>query len=286
MATPWRIRGRILTPRDGTSRPLVVGILNATPDSFFDGGRHAAPDAAIAHGLSLWSEGADMIDVGGESTRPGSASVGPAEEIARVLPVIGTLVDRGVIVSIDTRHLETAKAALEAGAHAVNDVEGLSDPGMISLCRESGAGACAMHMRGTPSTMQDRPDYQDVVEDVAAMLEGVALRWEDAGLPAEALALDPGIGFGKTLAHNQALLRATETLRLRFAPRPWYLGLSRKAFIGRTPLVREGSDRLAGSLGAALAVAHLGCDILRVHDVAATLEALALYRSLSLETSP
>lgn len=228
----------------------------------------------------MWRQGADIVDVGGESTRPGSTPVPPDDEIRRVVPVIEALREDGVVVSIDTRHVATARAALEAGAHAINDVEGLRDPDMIGLCGTFGAGACAMHMRGTPGTMQNDPEYVDVVEEVAVFLEHVALRWEEAGLPAVSLALDPGIGFGKTLAHNQALLRATESLRLRFAPRPWYLGLSRKSFIARTPGVREDSDRLAGSLGAALAVAHLGADILRVHDVAATLEALSLYRSI------
>lgn len=276
----WTVRGRILTPRDGSSRPLVAGILNATPDSFFDGGTHDGPEAAISHGLRLWEEGADMIDVGGESTRPGSAPVSPSEETRRVLPVVAALCGRGLVVSIDTRHPETARGALEAGAHAINDIDGLQDPRMIELCKTFGAGACAMHMQGTPATMQETPDYGDVIEDVARFLERVALAWEDAGLPPEALALDPGIGFGKALPHNQALLRSTESLRLRFAPRPWYLGLSRKSFIARTPGVRSDSDRLAGSLGAALAVANQGADILRVHDVAATLEALALFRSL------
>lgn len=276
----WAIRGQILTPRDGTSRPLVAGILNVTPDSFFDGGAHDTAESAIAHGLRLWSEGADMIDVGGESTRPGSAPVSHSEETRRVLPVVAALCGRGVAVSIDTRHPETARAALEVGAHAINDIGGLQDPRMLELCKAFGAGACAMHMQGAPATMQETPEYTDVVEEVARFLERVALAWEDAELPPEALALDPGIGFGKTLPHNQALLRATESLRLRFAPRPWYLGLSRKSFIARTPGVRLDSDRLAGSLGAALAVANLGADILRVHDVAATLEALALFRSL------
>lgn len=280
MPAAWRIRGRILTPRDGTDRPLVVGILNATPDSFFEEGRHATPGLAIRHGLELWSAGCDMVDLGGESTRPGAVAVELEEERARVVPVVRALVERDVVVSIDTRHPEIAAAALEAGAHAVNDVDGLRDGRMVELCRRFGAGACAMHMRGTPDTMQQDPEYQDVIEQVGTFLESVALRWEDARLPADSLALDPGIGFGKTYAHNLELLRATANLRLRFAPRPWYLGLSRKSFIGNTPGVPFRSDRLAGSLGAALAVAHLGCDILRVHDVAATLEALALQRSI------
>jgi len=285
VAASWQVRGRILTPRDGLPRPLVVGILNVTPDSFFDGGRHASTEAAVAHGLRLWEQGADMVDVGGESTRPGATPVDPSEERARVVPVVRALAARDVVVSVDTRHPSTARSALEAGAHAFNDIAGLADSRMIALAAEYRCGACAMHMRGAPETMQARPDYADVVADVGTFLESVALAWEDAGLPSEALALDPGIGFGKTLEHNQALLRATTELRLRFLPRPWYLGLSRKSFVARTPGVSPTSDRLAGSLGAALAVAHLGCDILRVHDVAATLEALTLYRSLLPEST-
>lgn len=230
--------------------------------------------------MRLWNDGADLVDVGGESTRPGASPVAPDEELRRVVPVVEELASRGVVVSVDTRDPSTARAALEAGAHALNDIDGLRDQRMIELCAHHGAGACAMHMRGAPASMQIAPEYDDVIEEVARFLEDAALRWEDAGLPADALALDPGIGFGKTLDHNQRLLRATSDLRMRFAPRPWYLGLSRKSFIAQTPGVREGSDRLAGSLGAALAVALHGADILRVHDVATTLEALTLFRSL------
>ena len=217
----WRVRGRLLAPRDGTSRPLVAGILNATPDSFFDGGLHDSLELAVAHGMRLWEEGADIVDVGGESTRPGAPPVAPEDERRRVVPVIEALCGSGVVVSIDTRHPETARAALEAGADAVNDIGGLRDPRMIELCAAHGAGACAVHMRGVPESMQAAPEYVDVVEEVAMFLEQASLRWEDAGLPADALALDPGIGFGKTLEHNQALLRSTESLRQRFAPRPW-----------------------------------------------------------------
>jgi dihydropteroate synthase len=262
----------------------VAGILNTTPDSFFDGGRHDSLERAIAHGMRLWEDGADIVDVGGESTRPGAPPVPEDEERRRAIPVVEALHAAGVVVSIDTRHPETAHAALEAGVDAVNDIDGLRDPRMIELCAAFGAGACAVHMRGVPETMQAAPDYGDVLEEVSAFLERVALRWEDAGLPADALALDPGIGFGKSLEHNQILLRATELLRLRFAPRPWYLGVSRKSFIARTPGVRAESDRLAGSLGVALAVADCGADILRVHDVAATLEALTLFRSIRVPT--
>ena len=278
MFRPWRLRGCVLEPRP--DRPLVVGILNTTPDSFFDGGRHHGLDAAIAQGRRLLADGADLLDVGGESTRPGAAPVAVGEEIARTEPVVRALVAEGAVVSIDTRRPEVARAALEAGAHAVNDVEGLRDGVMLDLCRTWGAGACAMHMRGDPRTMQDLPEYADVVAEVGQFLSEVAARWKAAGLAPEALALDPGVGFGKAPAHNHALVAATASFRARFPGHPWYLGLSRKSWIARLPGTRPDSDRLAGSLGGALAAASLGCDLLRVHDVAATREAWTAFATL------
>ena len=275
---PWRLRGRVATPRDGF--PLVVGIVNVTPDSFFDGGRHSTLDSALEHGRRLLAEGADILDVGGESTRPGSEPVDEVEEIRRTEPVIRALVQEGATVTVDTRRPLVANAALEAGAHGVNDVEGLRNPDMLELCREFGAGACAMHMRGSPRNMQDLPEYGNVVEDVGEFLADAASRWKAARLGADALALDPGIGFGKLPAHNHELVAATVGFRQRFPDHPWYIGLSRKSWISRLADVRTDSDRLAGSLGGALAAASLGCDILRVHDVAATLEAWAAYRAL------
>lgn len=276
MPRPWWT-GSPLAGRDGL--PLLVGIVNVTPDSFFDGGRHDTFETAVAHGLRLVEEGADQLDVGGESTRPGSASVPVEEELRRTVPVIRELVRQGCRVAIDTRHVPVARAALEAGATALNDIEGLRDPAMIVLCREFQVGACAMHMQGAPQTMQEDPQYTDPIDEVGTFLDAACRRWEEAGLPMNGLALDPGIGFGKSLAHNLALLRATATFRKRFPQSPWYLGLSRKSFIPRVPGVREGTDRLAGSLGAALACVSQGADILRVHDVAATREALLLQQA-------
>jgi len=274
MFRPWSVRGASL----GTgSFPLLAGIVNVTPDSFFDGGRHATVEAAVAHGLRLWAEGAGQLDVGGESTRPGAAEVTLEEELSRTIPVIERLVREGCRVAVDTRHPEVARAAFAAGAGAVNDIEGQRDPAMIEACRTYSAGACAMHMQGTPGTMQGSPAYRDVVGDVGHFLSNSLERWLAAGLPEEALALDPGIGFGKAPEHNLALLRATRSFRERFPRCPWYLGLSRKSFIPRVPGVVPDSDRLAGSLGSALAVASQGCDILRVHDIAATREAILLY---------
>lgn len=275
---PWRLRDRVLAPRAGF--PLVVGIVNVTPDSFFDGGRHSTLDTALEHGRKLSSQGADMLDVGGESTRPGAMPVSVQEEIERTIPVVRELVRGGSVVSIDTRRPEVARAALEAGAHAVNDVSGLRDDRMLELCRKFGAGACAMHMRGDPRTMQDGLEYLDVVDEVGRFLSEASVRWTAAGLSADALALDPGIGFGKLPVHNHALVQATASFRDLFPDHPWYLGLSRKSWIAKLPGTLPDSDRLAGSLGGALAAIAQGCDILRVHDVAATREAWNAFRAL------
>lgn len=279
MPRPWRIRGRTLGNDLAEERPIVVGILNVTPDSFFDGGRHAGLDAARAHGMRLVHEGADMVDVGGESTRPGASPVDPAEEIHRVAPVVRALVREGAVVSVDTRRPEVARAALDEGAAAVNDVEGLRHPVMLDLCREFDAGACAMHMRGTPGDMQDSPRYGDLYDEVSGFLAAALSRWLEAGLPREGLALDPGVGFGKTFDHNMELVAATARFRDRFRGSPWYLGLSRKSWIAGLPLTQMESDRLGGSLGGALAAARAGCDILRVHDVEATFQAWRAFRA-------
>lgn len=278
MFRPWRLRDRVLAPP--ADRPLVVGIVNVTPDSFFDGGRHSTLETALEHGRKLSSQGADLLDVGGESTRPGAEPVAISEEIARTAPVVRELVRGGALVSIDTRRPEVARAALEAGAHAVNDVSGLRDGRMLELCRDFQAGACAMHMRGDPRTMQDLPEYVDVIEEVGRFLADASERWSAEGLPADALALDPGIGFGKLPAHNHALVAATSSFRIRFPEHAWYLGLSRKSWIARLPGTAPDSDRLAGSLGGALAAIRLGCDIVRVHDAAATIEAWTAFRAL------
>jgi len=273
------VRGGPVLPPASEHRPLVVGIVNTTPDSFFDGGLHASFEDALEHGRRLLEEGADLLDVGGESTRPGAAQVSVQEEIDRTASVIERLSRDGALVCVDTRRAAVARAALEAGACAINDVEGLRDPEMISLCAEYSAGACAMHMRGTPEDMQRDPSYADVVSEVGGFLRDAAANWEAAGLPEDALALDPGVGFGKDHRHNLSLVAATRDFRARFPGHPWYLGLSRKSWIGRLEGTQSGSDRLAGSLGGALAGASLGCDILRVHDVAATLEAWRAFQS-------
>lgn len=266
----WQLRTRTIEfPR----RPLLMGIVNTTPDSFSDGGKWFDPAAAIAHGQQLVADGADFVDIGGESTRPYSDVVAADEELRRTLPVIEGLarcVD--VPLSIDTSKAQVAERALNAGAEIINDVTGLTgDPQMASVARDSGAGVCAMHMRGTPQTMQDDPRYADVVGEVADYLT----RRRDAlvaeGIPLESICLDPGIGFGKTHDHNWALMGACR--RLHRLGCPILVGHSRKGFLGKL-LGDKQADRTAATVGAALALAVQGVQILRVHDVRPVREAL------------
>ncbi len=253
-----------------TRLPQLVGILNVTPDSFSDGGQHLAVDAAVSAGLRLCEEGADWIDVGGESTRPGAPEVPVEEEVRRVLPVVEALVGAGVRVSIDTRKTPVAEAALAVGADVVNDVGGLRAPGMIEAVAAAGAGAVIMHMRGTPEDMQSRVVYDDVVADVRAFLEERLAAARARGV--ERVWLDPGIGFAKTVEQNLVLLRRISELQDLGAP--LYVGASRKSFIGAVTGASEPLDRLGGSIGAAVAAAMNGAAVLRVHDVAATRQAL------------
>lgn len=260
-----------------------MGVLNVTPDSFSDGGvaldPEGGPGRAIELGLRLAEEGADCVDVGGESTRPGAQPVDPAEELARVVPVVAGLVAQGVVVSIDTRRAAVARAALDAGASLVNDVGALApDEGMLGHVAAAGAGYIAMHLRGTPRTMQDAPHFDDVVTEVTAELRAAMAHAQAAGVDAGAIALDPGIGFGKTLAHNLALLAAVPQL-VAIGP-PVLIGTSRKSFLGRLTGVETPADRLAGSLASAVLAARDGARILRVHDVAATVEALAVQAAI------
>ena len=248
-----------------------MGIVNVTPDSFSDGGRFLDPEAAIEHGRALLAEGADILDVGGESTRPGAPGVGAAEELERVLPVIEGVSGTGARISIDTSKADVAERALAAGAEIVNDVTALSDPRMAVVCSAAGAGLILMHMKGTPRTMQRDPTYDDVVAEVGDFL---ARRLEvalEGGVAAEAVWLDPGIGFGKTIDHNLDLIRGLGELRK--LGRPIVLGASRKSFIGSIS-GRPVGERLGGSLAAAVLGAERGAAILRVHDVGPTREAL------------
>jgi dihydropteroate synthase len=256
----------------------LVGVLNVTPDSFSDGGRYAGLEDALAHGRRLAAEGAALVDVGGESTRPGAESV-PAElELERVLPVIEGLAAAGIAVSVDTSKAAVARAALAAGAVLVNDVTALrGDPGMAGVVAQAGADLCLMHMLGEPRTMQDDPRYDDVVAEVEEFLAERAELAVAAGIPRERIALDPGIGFGKTLAHNLALLRALPRLaRLG----PLLVGVSRKRFLGALTGRAVADDRVAASVAAALYCYRGGAHLLRVHDVRATADALAVERAL------
>ena len=253
-----------------------MGVVNVTPDSFSDGGLFVDREAAVAHAALLADEGADLVDVGGESTRPGAAPVPVDEEIERVVPVIeGVRAARpGVAISVDTRRSEVAQAALGAGAHAVNDVSAGADPAMFPIVREARAGMVLMHMRGDPRTMQDDPRYDDVVGEVHEALRERVEAALFAGLGAEQVAIDPGIGFGKDLGHNLELLRRLDAFTDLDAA--LVLGVSRKRFIGTITGIEDPADRVEGSVAAAIWGAAHGADVVRVHDVAATVRALAV----------
>jgi dihydropteroate synthase len=263
--------------------PLVMGIVNVTPDSFSDGGETVDAAAAVERGLAFAREGADIIDVGGESTRPGAKPVPVAEEVRRVVPVIEALVARGLVVSIDTRHAEVIAAALNAGARIINDVTALQgDPRSLSLIAASEASVVLMHMQGEPRTMQDDPRYGDVVAEVGDFLAQRVAACEAAGIQRHRIAIDPGIGFGKTLAHNLAVLRHLAVFRRLGCA--LLIGASRKSFIARISRNEPPLQRLGGSIAAALAAVAAGAHILRVHDVAATQQALKVWRAIHLAT--
>ncbi|HXS33762.1 MAG TPA: dihydropteroate synthase [Solirubrobacterales bacterium] len=249
----------------------LMGVVNVTPDSFSDGGLYLDSDAAIAHGEKLVGDGAHVLDVGGESTRPGAREVDEAEELRRVEPVVAALAGAAT-VSIDTSKAAVAEAALDAGASIVNDVTALRrDPEMAALCAERGAGVVLMHMPGNPRTMQDDPRYDDVVDDIRAFLAERIEAAVAAGIAEERIWLDPGIGFGKTVEHNLELLR--RLAELRDLGRPLVIGTSRKSFIGKI----DGSavdERLGGSIASSVLAAAEGADVLRVHDVAETAQAM------------
>ncbi len=251
----------------------LMGVVNVTPDSFSDGGLYLDPDAALAHGEELARAGAEILDVGGESTRPGAEEVAADEELRRVEPVVAGLAGAAAI-SIDTSKAAVAAAALDAGAEIVNDITALrGDPDIASLCAERDATVVLMHMLGTPRTMQDEPRYDDVVEDVKAFLAGRIETATAAGIAEERIWLDPGIGFGKTVEHNLELLRRLG--ELRELGRPLVVGTSRKSFIGRV----DGSDageRLGGTIASSVFAAAEGAEVLRVHDVAEVGQAMAV----------
>ncbi len=258
-------------------RPRIMGILNVTPDSFSDGGKHDAPEAARAHAARLIAEGAGILDIGGESTRPGAADVSISVEIARTAPVIAAL--HGASVSIDTRKAAVAAAALDAGARLVNDVSGLThDPAMAALCAARGAAVCIMHMRGDPATMTGMTTYDDVLLDVFDALAARIAAAIAAGISPTQIIADPGIGFAKSEAQNLALLRRVSLFHGLGVP--LLLGVSRKRFIGTLGAAPDPQDRVHGSVALAQAAAGQGVQVLRVHDVFATASGLALWRAV------
>lgn len=284
---PGGLAERLSQPRQdlgglALDRPRLMGVLNVTPDSFSDGGRYFDPAAAVAHAQVLAKAGADIIDVGGESTRPGATPVSPEEEATRVVPVIAALRAAGFAlpISVDTRNAAVARAALAAGADLFNDVSALThDPDSAHVAAESGRAVCLMHAQGDPRTMQDAPAYDDVLLDVHDFLEGRITAAEAAGIPRGRILVDPGIGFGKTVAHNLALIRGLAILHglgcgILF-------GASRKRFIGTIGEAPEATERMPGSIAVALEALRQGAQVIRVHDVRETRQALLLWEALT-----
>ena len=253
------------------ARPLVMGIVNVTPDSFSDGGKFLACDHAIAHARKLIEDGTDILDIGGESTRPGAAAASVQEELNRVIPVLQALVCEGVPISIDTQKTAVMQAAIAAGAAMINDVNALQAEGAIDACARANVAVCLMHMRGTPQTMQQQPAYADVVREVGDYLAARAAACEAAGIARARIAIDPGFGFGKTVEHNFTLLR--ELRKLAAIGYPLLAGYSRKSSLGAVT-GRPVDERLAASLTATIIATQNGATILRVHDVRETVDAL------------
>lgn len=275
----WRIGDHFLRREQ---IPLLMGILNVTPDSFSDGGRFVAVEAAVEQAEKLIADGATIIDIGGESTRPGAAPVDVAEELQRTIPVVTELARRtDTPISIDTTKAEVARQALQAGAVVVNDISGMTfDEDMPHVCAEHAASICLMHIRGTPQTMQDDPTYDDVVADVTEFLARRLEACATAGIEFDRICLDPGIGFGKTAEHNLQLMQHLDVMRAALG-RPLLVGHSRKRFLSRL-LGRPVEERTAGTVGVSIALSENGADLLRVHDVAACRDALIAWQAVRL----
>lgn len=273
----WRIGSRTL---DLTQSGLIMGIVNVTPDSFSDGGRFADPGRAVEHALAMVADGADILDIGGESTRPGAEPVDEAEELRRVLPVIRALRSQSqVLISIDTMKASVARAALDAGADIINDVTGLrGDAAMVRLAAERDCGLVAMHMIGDPQTMQTAPHYDDVVAEVRSYLEERLRILSTAGIAPERIALDPGFGFGKTLEHNLSLLRHLPQLAI--GDRPLLIGVSRKSMIGKVLHSTDMADRHWPTIALTAYAREHGARILRVHDVKPNAQALRMIEAI------
>lgn len=256
---------------------LVMGILNVTPDSFSDGGRHASLEFAIAHAEEMIEQGVDIIDIGGESTRPGAPAVPLEDELRRVMPVVYALRDCGKAISVDTYKPAVMREAVLAGVDMINDVNAFQAPGAISAVRDSDCALCIMHMRGDPATMQQQPEYGDVVREVVDFLRGRIAALTDAGIERRRIWIDPGFGFGKTVEHNYALIKAGRQLVEELGV-PLLAGLSRKSMIGAVT-GKPVEQRMAGSIGGALAAVAHGARIVRVHDVAETVDALKVWQA-------
>ena len=273
----WLCAGRELD----CETPLIMGIVNVTPDSFSDGGEHYSCDKAVEHGLKLLEEGADILDIGGESTRPGAPEVSVEEELARVIPVVEQLSKTGAILSVETSKPQVILCAAQAGAHIINDVRALQWPGALDAAASTNLGVCLMHMRGTPKNMQSQTQYADVVEEVESFLLSRAQTVQQAGIRSERICLDYGFGFGKTVEQNFQLLANTD----RFAqlPYPLLVGLSRKSSLGAVT-GRSVHERVVASVTGALIAAQRGASIVRVHDVAATRDAFKIWLMTASQT--
>lgn len=266
----WVCGNRVLD----LSKPLIMGIVNVTPDSFSDGGQHNSASAAVAHAMKLVADGADILDIGGESTRPGAQDVSVNEELDRVLPVVEKLAQTGAVISVDTSKPEVMKQAVKAGAHIINDIRALQLPGAIEVAADSNAGICLMHMQGAPRTMQQAPHYENLFSEVESFLLERARQCEAVGIARDRLCLDYGFGFGKTVEQNFSLLANTGYFcRL---PYPILVGVSRKSSLGAVT-GRDVNGRMVASVAAALYAVQEGAHILRVHDVAATRDAITIW---------
>ena len=270
----WQVRDRRLS----LAEPLVMGILNVTPDSFSDGGRFVDADKAVKHAIAMVKDGADIIDVGGESTRPGAAPVPEDVELARVIPVVKRLARRGIVVSVDTSSPRVMREALDCGAAIINDVRSFTRPGALRAVAGTGAGVVIMHMQGDPRTMQNDPRYDDVTAEVLAFLAVQDARLLSAGIPEECICWDPGFGFAKNVEHNFKLLADTE--KLASYERPVLVGLSRKSSIGIVTGIKKPEERVHGSVAAHLLAVLKGASVLRVHDVRAMRSALDVLKAM------
>lgn len=276
MSRIWRIGGK---DHDLGRRGLIMGVLNVTPDSFSDGGRFFDEDTAVAHGLQMVAEGADILDIGGESTRPGAAPVDATEEIRRVVPVIQKLrAQTGALISVDTMKADVARAAIAAGASIINDVTGFSDSGMVRAAAETGAGLIVMHMQGTPRTMQAHPVYEDVVREVREFFVRQLERLTAAGVHPASVALDPGFGFGKTHEHNLSLLR--DLAKLRVHDSVLAVGVSRKSMIARLLQQTAPASRYWPTVALTAWMRDAGADVIRVHDLKPNAEAMRMIEAI------